>query len=154
MLQEGIEAPDFTLQNADGEDVSLTDFHGERVVLYFYPRANTRGCTIEAVGFQDHLEAFRDRDVTVLGVSDDPIDRLAAFADDHDLEFHLLSDADGTVASAYESYGERSLGEDTVEIAFRNTYVIGPDGRVERTYEGVSPDGHAQDVLDDLDELA
>lgn len=154
MLEEGTDAPGFALPDQRGETVSLSEFAGRRVVVYFYPRANTPGCTREATGFQDHLDAFRDRDTVVIGISDDPVDRLAEFADDHSLDFHLLSDEDGTVADAYESYGERTIQDETFEIAFRNTYVIGPDGRIERAYEGVAPDGHARQVLDDLDELA
>lgn len=153
MLEPGTTAPTFSLPNQDGDDVSLADYDGQRVVVYFYPRANTPGCTREANGFSDHLEAFAERDVAVVGVSDDPVDALAEFDTDHDLGFTLLSDADGEVATAYESYGERSLGDEAVEIAFRNTYLIGPDGEIERAYEGVSPDGHPREVLDDVDEI-
>lgn len=151
MLEAGSEAPAFALQNQDGETVRLTDFEGQRVVLYFYPRANTRGCTIEATGFRDEHAAFRDLDAVVLGVSNDPVEDLAPFRAEHDLPFDLLSDPDGTVAERYDSYGTVELQDgDTTEIAYRNTYVIGPDGTIERAYEGVDPSDHADSVLADL----
>lgn len=151
MLETGSEAPAFELHNQDGERVRLADFEGERVVLYFYPRANTRGCTIEAQGFRDEHAAFRDLDAVVLGVSNDPVEDLGPFREEHDLPFDLLSDEDGTVAEQYDTYGTVELQDgETTEIAFRNTYVIGPDGTIERTYESVDPSGHADDVLADL----
>ncbi|MFB6177119.1 MAG: peroxiredoxin [Halobaculum sp.] len=154
MLDTGADAPSFELPNQNGKPVSLAEYAGQRVVLYFYPRADTPGCTREAKGFRDSLAEFAERDVAVIGISDDPVEALDDFADKYDLGFTLLSDEDGEVATAYDSFGERDLGEQTVEIAFRNTYVIGPDGKIERAYEGVSPDGHATEVLADLDELA
>ncbi|MFB6125974.1 MAG: thioredoxin-dependent thiol peroxidase [Halolamina sp.] len=154
MLEPGTDAPAFTLQNHRDEGVSLADFAGQRVVVYFYPRADTPGCTAEACEFRDAWERFADRDVTVLGVSDDPVGDIADFADTYDLPFHLLSDEDGTVASAYDSYGEKHLFGDVVEGVFRNTYVVGPDGRVEAAFEGVDPEGHADEVLSAVDETA
>ncbi len=150
MLDEGIDAPAFALQNQDGETVRLSDFEGERVVLYFYPRAGTRGCTIEAEGFRDEHAAFRDLDAVVLGVSNDPVEDLGPFREEYDLQFDLLSDPDGEVADRYDSYGTVESGDSPVDIALRNTYVIGPDGTIERTYEGVDPRDHADDVLADL----
>ena len=152
MLSVGEEAPDFQLENQDGETVSLSDFAGEYVVVYFYPRANTPGCTTEACEFRDAYDEFEDRGVTVLGVSDDPVSDLKAFEDDHDLPFPLLSDEDGSVASAYDSYGEKNMFGDTFDGVFRNTYVVGPDGAIALAYEGVSPEGHAEAILSDLDE--
>lgn len=153
MLETGADAPSFELQNQNGQSVSLAEYAGNRVVLYFYPRADTPGCTREAKSFRDSLAEFAERDVAVIGISDDPVEALDDFDDKYDLGFTLLSDADGEVASAYDSFGERDVGEQTLEIAFRNTYVIGPDGQIEHSYEGVSPDGHADEVLADLDEL-
>ncbi|MDY6817276.1 MAG: peroxiredoxin [Halobacteriales archaeon] len=150
MLSRGELAPDFELPNQDGDPVALSDYSGERVVLYFYPRADTRGCTIEAKDFRDHWDAFVDADVTVLGISNDPVEDLAAFAEKYDLPFELLSDEDGAVASAYETYGTVEIDGETNEIALRNTYVIAPDGTIERVYEDVSPDGHAKEILADL----
>jgi peroxiredoxin Q/BCP len=150
MLESGDEAPAFELPNQDGETVALSDFAGERVVVYFYPRADTPGCTVEAQNFADHWDAFRDRDVAVVGISDDPVDALADFAEKYDLPFDLLSDEDGAVGRAYGSFGSREIGDQEVTAAFRNTFVVGPDGEVEAVYEAVNPDGHAEELLEDL----
>ncbi|QIB74932.1 thioredoxin-dependent thiol peroxidase [Halogeometricum borinquense] len=150
MLNVGDEAPDFELQNQDGEKVSLSDFENEYVVVYFYPRANTPGCTTEACEFRDASNEFEAHDATVLGISDDPISDLEEFADDHDLSFPLLSDEDGTVASAYDSYGEKNMFGNTFDGVFRNSYVVAPDGTIAFVYEGVSPEGHAEEILSDL----
>ena len=151
MLDEGQSAPEFELPDQNGDLVSLSDFRGRRVVLYFYPRANTEGCTKQACSFRDNWDAFEDRDVAVLGVSDDDVDDLAEFAAEHDLPHTLLSDEHGEVATIYDSYGEKRMFGNTFDGVFRNTYVIGPDGTIERAYEGVSPEDHAEDVLADLD---
>jgi peroxiredoxin Q/BCP len=153
MLDIGETAPDFELPDQDGESTSLSSYRGEYVVVYFYPRADTPGCTTEACGFRDNFEAFEARDVIVVGISDDPVDDLASFAEKYDLPFRLLSDPDGDVASAYDSYGEKNMFGNTFDGVFRNTYVVGPDGDVVLAYEGVSPDGHAEAILDDLAEL-
>jgi peroxiredoxin Q/BCP len=150
MLSVGDTAPDFELPDQDGETVSLADFADQYVVVYFYPRADTPGCTTEACGFRDHIDEFEARGVSVVGVSDDPVRDLQAFAEKHDLPFHLLSDESGVVASAYDSYGEKSMFGNTFDGVFRNTYVVGPDGHIEAVYEGVSPDGHAEEILADL----
>lgn len=151
MLSVGDDAPDFTLANQDGTPTSLSAHRGQRVIVYFYPRADTPGCTKEACGFRDSWDEFRDVDATVFGISDDPVEDLAAFADAYDLPFELLSDEDGSVSTAYESYGEKQLFGNTVEGVFRNTYVVGPDGTIEAAFEGVSPDGHAGEVLAAID---
>jgi len=151
MLDVGDDAPDFELPNQDGEHVSLADFDGRRVVLYFYPRADTEGCTTEACGFRDEWDRFEGQDIAVLGVSDDPVEDLDDFAAKYDLPFHLLSDEDGSVSSAYDSYGEKNMFGNTFDGVFRNTYVIDPEGRIEHVYEGVSPDGHAEEILAVLD---
>ena len=153
MLDAGDAAPDFELPDQHGDSVSLSDFRGEYVVVYFYPRANTPGCTTEACGFRDAHDRFRERGIRVLGVSDDPVEDLREFEADHDLPFLLLSDEDGEVAAAYDSYGEKNMFGETFDGVFRNTYVVGPDGDVVLTYEGVSPEGHASEILADLDEL-
>ena len=152
MLDPGIEAPEFELPNQDGEPVALSEIEG-RVVVYFYPRADTPGCTTEACGFRDEWDAFAERDVAIVGISDDPVDDLADFREAYDLPFDLLSDESGEVARAYDSYGEKRVGGDVVEGVSRNTYVVGPDGRIERTYEGVDPESHAERLLADLDAL-
>lgn len=154
MLDVGDEAPDFTLPNHDGEPVSLSDYAGRPVVVYFYPRADTEGCTTEACGFRDGWADYRAAGAAVFGISDDPVDDLADFREKYDLPFELLSDEDGTVASAYDSYGEKSMYGNTFDGVFRNTYLVGPDGRIAAVYPSVDPEGHADAVLADLAEDA
>ncbi|MFP8953586.1 thioredoxin-dependent thiol peroxidase [Natrialbaceae archaeon A-arb3/5] len=151
MLDVGDEAPEFELSNQHGETVRRSDFEGQRLVVYFYPRANTDGCTTEACGFDDALSQFDDHDAAVVGISDDPVADLDSFAAEYDLGFDLLSDERGEVATLYDSYGEKQMFGNTFDGVFRNTYVVGPDGRIEAVYENVSPDGHAADVLAELD---
>jgi peroxiredoxin Q/BCP len=150
MLEPGEEAPDFELHDQNGDPVALSDFEGQRVVLYFYPRADTPGCTREAKAFRDEYEEFAERDAVVLGVSNDPVENLEPFREKYDLPFTLLSDPDGEVATAYESYGDVEVDGDLYDIALRNTYLIGTDGHIEAVYEDVSPDEHAGEILADL----
>ncbi|MFC3478850.1 thioredoxin-dependent thiol peroxidase [Halobacterium litoreum] len=147
MLSEGDDAPDFELPNQDGEPVALSDYDDEYVVVYFYPRADTPGCTTEACSFRDRWSDYEEHGVTVLGVSDDSVEDLAAFKSKYDLPFDLLSDAGGEVATAYDSYGEREIAGDLLEVTFRNTFVVGPDGDVVAVFEGVDPEEHADEVL-------
>lgn len=147
MLDVGSPAPEFTLLDQHGESVSLGDYRGQRVVVYFYPRADTPGCTTEACGFRDGWSAFEERDVAVVGISDDPVDDLAAFAEKYELPITLLSDESGEVAAAYDSYGEKHMFGNTFDGVFRNTYVVGGDGTIELVYEDVSPEGHAEEIL-------
>ncbi|ELZ94127.1 peroxiredoxin (thioredoxin-dependent hydroperoxide peroxidase) [Haloferax mucosum ATCC BAA-1512] len=151
MLEIGDEAPDFELRDQHGDTVSISDFRGERVVVYFYPRADTPGCTTEACGFRDAWDEFEAQDVTVLGISDDPVSDLDSFAEKYDLPFTLLSDEDGAISEKYDSYGEKNMFRKTFDGVFRNTYVVGSDGTIEHVYEGVSPEGHAEAILDDID---
>jgi peroxiredoxin Q/BCP len=153
MLEVDQRAPGFELQDHTGETVSLAEFEGQYVVLYFYPKAKTRGCSIEARGFRDHHAAFRDRDAVVVGVSADPVEELAEFAEEEALPFRLLSDPDGEVGAAYDSYGEVEFRGETRESPFRNTYVIRPDGTIGAVYEDVTPEGHAEELLAKIDEL-
>ena len=150
MLDVGDTAPEFELPDQNGDSVSLSDLRGRRVVVYFYPRANTSGCTTEACGFRDAYDEFERRGVVVLGVSDDPVEDLREFESDHDLPFRLLSDESGEVSTAYDSYGEKNMFGNTFDGVFRNTYVVDPDGRIEAVFEGVSPEGHAEEILTDL----
>ena len=153
MLDTGEPAPPFSLPDQHGEPVSLADFEGRRVVVYFYPRADTPGCTTEACSFRDAWSEYQARGIAVLGVSDDPVDDLAAFAGKHDLPITLLSDEDGAVSRAYGSYGEKRMFGKTFDGVFRNTYLVGPDGTVELAYEGVDPEGHAEEILADVEGL-
>ncbi len=148
MLDAGEDAPEFELRNQNDELVRLSEFDGH-VIVYFYPRANTDGCTIEANEFNDALEG-RD-DISVVGISDDPVSDLATFAEEYDLEFDLLSDEEGEVATLYDSYGEKRMFGNVFDGVFRNTYVVGPEKTIDAAYEGVSPEGHAEAVLEDIE---
>ncbi|UPM44987.1 thioredoxin-dependent thiol peroxidase [Halocatena salina] len=150
MLDAGQKAPAFTLPNHEGETVRLSDYDGQHVVLYFYPQADTPGCTREACSFRDAWHRFEEQEVTVIGVSDDSLEDIKAFKEKYDLPFELLSDEDGEVATAYESYGTTSVESETRDIIRRNTYVIDETGVIKRVYEDVSPNSHAQKIIDDL----
>lgn len=149
-LQPGDLAPDFTLPDADGTMVSLSSLRGKRVVLYFYPRDNTPGCTKEACGFRDHYSEYQGQDVVVLGISTDDAKAHTKFISKFNLPFPLLSDVDGKVATAYESYGlKKFMGKEYMGVT-RNTFVIDPEGKIEKIYLKVKPDNHAVEVLADL----
>ena len=153
MLETGEDAPDFTLQNQDGDSVTLSEIDAEYTVVYFYPRADTPGCTTEACGFRDEWGTFSDAGVAVVGISDDPVEDLADFAEKYDLPFDLLSDPDGEIAAAYDSYGEKNVFGNTVDGVFRNTYVVDDGGEIVLTYEGVSPEDHPEEILEDIGSL-
>ncbi|MDX2100687.1 MAG: thioredoxin-dependent thiol peroxidase [Leptolyngbyaceae cyanobacterium bins.59] len=149
-LQPGDPAPDFTLTDTDGNTVRLADLLGKRVVLYFYPRDNTPGCNKEACAFRDAYADFQNKDVVVLGVSTDDAKSHAKFVKKFQLPFPLLCDPEGQVATAYESYGlKKFMGKEFMGV-FRNTFVIGPDGRLEKIYRKVKPETHAAEVLAEL----
>ncbi|EKQ69385.1 Peroxiredoxin [Leptolyngbyaceae cyanobacterium JSC-12] len=149
-LKIGDSAPDFSLPDANGNVVSLADLKGKRVVLYFYPRDNTPGCTKEACAFRDSYDAFQEKEVVVLGVSTDDAKSHEKFATKHNLPFPLLIDEGGKVAEAYESYGlKKFMGKEYMGIT-RNTFVIGTDGTIEKIYKKVKPETHVEQVLADL----
>lgn len=154
MVAVGESAPAFELQNQDENPMSLSDFAGDPLIIYFYPRADTPGCTTEACEFRDHWEAFRDRDVAVVGISDDPVDDLARFAEKYDLPFDLLSDEDGTASRAYDSYGEKSMFGRTFDGVYRNTFVIDGGGTIRSIHRDVTPEGHADEILTDVAAIA
>ncbi|MFB6085813.1 MAG: peroxiredoxin [Halodesulfurarchaeum sp.] len=151
MLKEGPSAPGFTLPNQAGSDVAHSTFEGQFVVVSFYPRADTPGCTTEACSFRDKWGKFETQHVPVLGISDDPVEDLADFADRDGLPFDLLSDEDGSVARAYDSRGEKNVFGNEVEGTFRNTSVIAPDGPIAAVLEDVDPEEHATDVLEEIE---
>ena len=149
MLEPGDDAPQFSLPNQDGEEISLEDIPGEYTVVYFYPRADTPGCTTEACSFRDDWDAYQDAGVSVVGISDDPVEDLATFREKYDLPFDLLSDEDGEVSAAYDSYGEKNVFGNQVMGVFRNTFVV-KGGEIVEVYEGVDPENHADEILGDL----
>lgn len=143
----GKPAPAFDLPSSEGKNVSSAGLKGKRYVLYFYPRADTPGCTKEACGFRDAIAAYKSLGVPVFGVSPDPIKDVKAFADKFTLNFPLLADADHSVCDAFGVWGEKSMYGKTYMGAMRSTFVVGPDGRVEHVFEKVKPEGHDQEVL-------
>jgi len=149
-LNIGDRAPDFSLPDPHGNLVSLSDFKGKRAVLYFYPRDNTPGCIKEACGFRDAYDQYQAQDVVLLGVSTDDAKSHQKFMTKHNLPFPLLCDEGGKVAEAYESYGlKKFMGKEYLGIT-RNTFVISPDGTIEKIYRKVKPEFHAAQVLADL----
>lgn len=150
-LTPGDKAPRFTLPDQDGKKVSLKDFAGQRVVVYFYPKDDTPGCTKEACQFNDNLRAFTRAKVPVLGISADTAEKHRAFRSKYGLKFPLLTDADHEVGEAYGAWGEKTLyGKKTVGV-IRSTFLIGADGKVVRPWYQVRADGHADKVLAELD---
>ena len=150
-LKEGDKAPDFTLESNKGGKVSLKDFKGKsRVVLYFYPKDDTPGCTVEACEFRDNMKKIGAQDTVVLGVSPDGIDSHNKFIDKFKLSFLLLSDVEKRTVNDYGVWVKKSMyGKEYMGVA-RTTFVIGKDGRIEKIYEKVKPEGHAGEVLDFL----
>jgi peroxiredoxin Q/BCP len=153
MIETGEKAPAFTLPDQDGTDVSLADFAGQTVVLYFYPKADTPGCTTQACGLRDSAADFNDIGVVVLGVSPDPVKRVKKFHDGQGLNFTLLADADHAVCDAYGVWVEKSMYGKKYWGAQRSTFVIDGDGTVVHVIEKASPKTHAADLLAALDEL-
>jgi peroxiredoxin Q/BCP len=150
MLKDGDRAPDFDLATDGGERIRLSELRGERVVLYFYPKDDTSGCTKEACGFRDSMAAFRDRAIRVLGVSPDDVASHDRFRDKYDLNFPLLSDPDHAVAEAYGAWGTKKMYGREYEGVIRSTFVIGPDGVIEKVYPKVKPAEHAEQILADV----
>jgi len=149
-LQPGDTAPAFTLTDDTGARVSLTDFRGERVILYVYPKAMTPGCTTQACDFRDSLDALHAAGLTVLGLSPDTPEKLAAFKERDGLTFPLLSDPDTTVLESYGAYGEKMLYGKTVVGVIRSTFVIDATGRIELAQYAVKATGHVAKLRRDL----
>jgi len=149
-LAPGDPAPDFTLPDADGHEVALSSFRGQRVIVYFYPAALTPGCTKQACDFRDNLADLNAVGITVLGISPDKPAKLAKFRDKEGLTFPLLSDPDHAVLQAYGAYGEKVLyGKKTVGV-IRSTFVIDPEGAIEKAMYGVKATGHVARLLTEI----
>jgi peroxiredoxin Q/BCP len=146
-LQPGDPAPDFTLPDQDGRPVSLADHRGGRVVVYFYPKDDTPGCTKEACQFNDALTQFSGLGIDVLGVSADDGESHRRFRARYGLSFPLLTDASHIIASRYGAFGEKTLYGRLTTGVIRSTFLIDPESRVERAWYGVRADGHAAQVL-------
>jgi peroxiredoxin Q/BCP len=149
-LSDGQKAPDFKAQTDAGETVSLADFAGKHVVLYFYPKDDTPGCTIEACNFRDNLGVLQSEGAVVLGISLDDVDSHQKFREKFELTFPLLADPDHAVADAYGVYGQKEFRGHQYLGVDRATFLIGPDGTLEKVWPAVDPNGHALEVLDFL----
>lgn len=150
-LKEGNKAPEFKAISNEGKEVSLADYRGKnRVILYFYPKDNTPGCTVEACSFRDTIKKIEKTDAIVLGVSPDDTASHNKFIDKFKLPFLLLSDEDKKICNAYGVWVKKSMyGREYMGVA-RTTFIIGKDGKIEKIYEKVKPDGHAEEVLEFL----
>ena len=150
-LQPGNTAPGFSLQDSEGHSVSLADRQGRSVIVYFYPKAATPGCTTEACDFRDNLSALQGAGYDVLGISPDGGEELRAFAAAENLTFPLLSDPDAAVARAYGSYGEKEINGKKLAGVLRSTVVVGPDGTVVQAQYSVKAQGHVRELRASLD---
>jgi thioredoxin-dependent peroxiredoxin len=150
MLKEGDPAPDIRLQADSGEEFRLSSLKGRRVVLYFYPKADTPGCTAEACEFRDQMKAFVKRGVAVVGVSPDKPAAQAKFKQKYELPFMLLADQEKAAAEAYGVWREKNMYGKRVMGIVRSTFVIGPDGQIEKIYGSVKAKGHAAQVLEGI----
>ena len=146
-LKEGDKAPDFSLPASTGETIALKDLAGKKVVLYFYPRDSTPGCTTEACGFRDANDDLKASGAVVLGVSADSLKSHDKFVTKHDLNFPLLSDEEKTVATAYGSWGEKKQYGRTYMGMFRKTFLIDEQGKIQRVWPNVKVKDHAEEVL-------
>jgi peroxiredoxin Q/BCP len=147
VLEAGASAPDFTLPDQDGNEISLADFKGETVVLYFYPRADTPGCTTQACSVRDRRAEYKAVGARVIGVSPDKVEAVKKFVDKFDLDFTLLADADHAVAEAYGAWVEKSMYGKKYWGVQRATFIIDPDGSITKVFPKVSPKTHDDVVL-------
>ena len=148
MLKEGSTAPAFTTTDTDGNTVKLKDLRGKKVVLYFYPKDDTPGCTKEACSFRDAFTDFKKKGITILGVSPDKQSAHKKFTEKYKLPFTLLSDTDHAIAEAYESWGEKKFMGRTYLGVLRNTFLIDEKGKIKKIFEKVKPEEHASEVLE------
>jgi peroxiredoxin Q/BCP len=153
MIQPGDKAPDFALPDQDGREVKLSDFRGQPVVVYFYPKADTPGCTTQACGVRDHLPDYAEAGAVVLGISPDPVAKVKRFHDKQSLNFTLLADEDHAVTDSYGVWAEKSMYGKTYWGALRATFIVGPDGSVVHVIPKVSPKTHDEEVLEALAEI-
>lgn len=152
-ISAGVQAPDFSLPDDEGRKHSLSDYRGKPVVLYFYPKDNTSGCTKEACGFRDDYSAYQDTGVTILGVSPDTSKSHANFKSKYELPFTLLADTDREVIKAYGVWGLKKLYGREYEGVLRTTFLIDKNGKIAKVFEKVKPASHSAEILAALGEL-
>jgi len=148
VLEIGTQAPPFKIEDSQGIMHSLTDYEGQTIVLYFYPKDDTPGCTKEACSFRDSYQDFKLSGVEVIGISPDSTQSHNKFADKYELPFILLSDPDHKVCKAYGVWGLKKYMGREYEGVYRTTYIIGPTGEIKRVFENVKPSDHSQEVLE------
>ena len=149
-LKEGDKAPAFTVATSGGGKISLADYNGQSVILYFYPKDDTPGCTKEACAFRDHFADFKKKGAVILGVSTDPVKAHDKFVEKFKLPFTLLADEDKKIVMAYGVWGEKSFMGRNYQGTHRVTFLIGPDGKIKRIWPKVKPEEHAKEVLASL----
>nr|UWI51907.1 thioredoxin-dependent thiol peroxidase [Clostridioides difficile] len=151
MLSIGTKAPEFTLEDKDGNKVSMSDFKGKKVVIYFYPKDNTPGCTRQACAFRNAYEGFKNNDIVVIGISKDSIKSHQKFAEKHELPFILLSDPDLIAIKSFDVWKEKKMYGKTALGVVRATYIVDESGIIEKVFEKAKPDTNAQDILEYLE---
>lgn len=149
-LQTSDTAPSFTLKNQDGKDISLSDYSGQKVVVYFYPAASTPGCTTQACEIRDNINSLKSAGYTVLGISPDAPSKLLKFKDKESLNFDLLSDPDNSVQQAYGAYGEKSMYGKTYMGTIRSTFVVDESGKLSHAFYNVKAKGHIEMLRTEL----
>lgn len=150
VLSKGTKAPDFNLTDSEGNQHRLSDYEGETIVVYFYPKDDTPGCTKEACSFRDAYADFKEAGVEVIGISPDTEKSHKKFANKYDLPFTLLSDPDHQVSDAYGVWGLKKYMGREYEGIYRTTFIIGSDGEIKRVFENVKPSDHSQEVLEEV----
>ena len=150
MLETGEKAPSFKLKDSEGKQHSLEDYQGKSIVIYFYPKDDTPGCTKEACSFRDNYSAFKDAGVEIIGISPDSVKSHQKFTEKYALPFTLLADPDHKVCEAYEVWGQKKSFGREYEGVFRTTFIIGPEGKIKKVFENVKPSEHSQEVLAEI----
>lgn len=147
MLKEKTIAPDFTLPDSDNNKIRLKDFRGKKVIIYFYPKDDTPGCTKEACSFKDNYTDIQNKNTVILGISPDSIKSHIKFKDKYNLNFYLLSDEDKKVIQKYEAYGEKKMYGKTYMGVIRSTYILDEEGKIIKVFPNVKVNGHTEEVL-------
>lgn len=147
-LEIGEKAPDFTLENQDGKNVSLSDYKGSNIVLYFYPKDMTPGCTTQACDFKEHHDSFKNNNTVIIGVSPDPIEKHQKFIEKHGLPFELLADTDHKVAEAYDVWKLKKMFGKEFYGNERSTFIIDKEGNLVKEYRKVKVKGHVEEAID------
>lgn len=150
MLKEGVKAPEFTLNDKDGNPISLSDFKGKKVVVYFYPKDNTPGCTKQACAFREAYDGFKADDIAVIGISKDSVASHQKFAEKYELPFILLSDPELAAIKAYDVWQEKKMYGKTSMGVVRSTFIIDEEGTIIKVFEKAKPDTNAYDILEYL----